>query len=216
MTFTRITQNTTKGHWNIKRKVGRMNYYCYCEFKMSLLLYSMFFCITVHWFKDVILILWPIRGSYSARWSIPLTNVKWHSDPWPTVTSQPIRLSTNFMTLIPNLTSPIMSGFHGAFAAGVASQQGTLTLPDTWFSPTIVGLACAQIVETRFLELVMSLLDISPRIPLGTFSILLSFNCINAYFSGRIRRSEASTLVWKMSKAELPPLWGKSKNSRPE
>ena len=32
------------------------------------------------------------------------TNVKWHSDPWPTVTSLPIRLSTNFMTFIPSLT----------------------------------------------------------------------------------------------------------------
>ena len=31
-------------------------------------------------------------------------NVKWHSDPWQTVTSQPIRLSTNFMALIPSLT----------------------------------------------------------------------------------------------------------------
>ena len=29
----------------------------------------------------------------------------------------------------------IMSGFHGAFATGVACQQGTLTLPDTWFRP---------------------------------------------------------------------------------
>ena len=37
----------------------------------------------------------------------------------------------------------------------------------------IVGLACAPIVDTRFLELAMSLLDFSPRIPLGTFSILL-------------------------------------------
>ena len=37
----------------------------------------------------------------------------------------------------------------------------------------IVGLACAPI-ETRFLELAMSLLVFSPRIPLGTFSILLS------------------------------------------
>ena len=37
----------------------------------------------------------------------------------------------------------------------------------------IMGLACAPIVETRFLELAMSLLDFSPRIPLGTFSILL-------------------------------------------
>ena len=31
-------------------------------------------------------------------------NVEWHSDPWTTVTSQPIRLSTNFMTFIPRLT----------------------------------------------------------------------------------------------------------------
>ena len=41
---------------------------------------------------------------FSIIWSNPLTNVKWHSDPWPTVTSQPIRLSTNFMTFIPSLT----------------------------------------------------------------------------------------------------------------
>ena len=66
-----------------------------------------------------------------------------------------------------------MSGFHGAFATGVACQQGTLTLPDTWFRPPFWGLANAPIVETKFLELAMSLLDFSPRIPLGTFSILL-------------------------------------------
>ena len=43
--------------------------------------------------------------SYSAIWSIPLKNVEWHSDPRPaTVTSIPIRLYTNFMTLIPSLT----------------------------------------------------------------------------------------------------------------
>ena len=35
----------------------------------------------------------------------------------------------------------------------------------------ILGLANAPIVETKFLELAMSLLDFSPRIPLGTFSI---------------------------------------------
>ena len=29
-----------------------------------------------------------------------------------------------------------MSGFHGAFATGVACQQGTLILPDTWFRLT--------------------------------------------------------------------------------
>ena len=37
-----------------------------------------------------------------------------------------------------------------------------------------LGLANAPIVETIFLELAMSLLDFSPRIPLGTFSILPS------------------------------------------
>ena len=37
----------------------------------------------------------------------------------------------------------------------------------------ILGLANAPIVETKFLEVAMSLLDFSPRIPLGTFSILL-------------------------------------------
>ena len=37
----------------------------------------------------------------------------------------------------------------------------------------VLGLACAPIVETRFLELAMSLLDFSPRVPLGAFSILL-------------------------------------------
>ena len=37
----------------------------------------------------------------------------------------------------------------------------------------ILGLANAPIVETKFLELAMSLLDFSPRIPIGTFSILL-------------------------------------------
>ena len=120
-------------------------------------------------------VLWSIRGSYSAVWSTPLTNVKWHSDPWQTVTSQPIRLSTISWPGYRTWPSSIMSGFHGAFATGVACQQGTLTLPDTWlYTSPIVGRACAPIVETRFLELAMSLLDFSPRITLGTFSILLN------------------------------------------
>ena len=49
-------------------------------------------------------VLWSIRGSYSAIWSNPLMNVKWHFDPGPIVTSRPIRLSTNFITFIPSLT----------------------------------------------------------------------------------------------------------------
>ena len=43
--------------------------------------------------------------------------------------------------------SPIMSGFHGAFATGVACQQGTLTLPDTWFRPLLWDLLVFQLLR---------------------------------------------------------------------
>ena len=41
----------------------------------------------------------------------------------------------------------IMSGFHGAFAMGVDSQQGTLTLPDTWFRPPFWDLLMLQLLR---------------------------------------------------------------------
>ena len=44
----------------------------------------------------------------------------------------------------------------------------------------ILGLANAPIVETKFLA--MSLLDFSPRIPLGTFSILPCIRCLHFIF----------------------------------
>ena len=43
--------------------------------------------------------------------------------------------------------SLIMSGFHGAFATGVACQQGTLTLPDTWFRPPFWDLLMLQLLR---------------------------------------------------------------------
>ena len=43
--------------------------------------------------------------------------------------------------------SPIMSGFHGTFATGVACQQGTLTLPDTWFRPLLWDLLVLQLLR---------------------------------------------------------------------
>ena len=43
--------------------------------------------------------------------------------------------------------SPIMSGFHGAFATGVACQQRTLTLPDTWFRPPLWDLLVLQLLR---------------------------------------------------------------------
>ena len=50
-------------------------------------------------------------------------------------------------------------------------------------SVPILGLANAPIVETKFLELAMSLLDFSPRIPLGTFSILLTCIFLHAHLN---------------------------------
>ena len=41
----------------------------------------------------------------------------------------------------------IMSGFHGAFATGVARQQETLTLPDTWFRPPFWDLLMLQLLR---------------------------------------------------------------------
>ena len=124
-------------------------------------------------------VLWSIWGSYSAIWSIPLTNVKWHSDPWPTVTSQPIRLFTNFMTLIPSLTFTDYEWFPWSICNGFGMPAGN-AYPSGHLVPSpILGLANAPIVETKFLELAMSLLDFSPRIPLGTFSILLGVNQLN-------------------------------------
>ena len=118
-------------------------------------------------------VLWSIRGYYSAIWSTPLTNVKWHSELWTTVTSQPIRLSTNFMTLIPSLTFTDYEWFSWSICNGCGIPPGN-AYPSWHMVPSpIVGLACAPIVETRFLELAMSLLAFSPRKPLGTFSILL-------------------------------------------
>ena len=55
---------------------------------------------------------------------IPLTNVKWNSDPWPTVTSQPIRLSTNFMTLIPSLTFTDYEWFPWSICNGCGMPAG--------------------------------------------------------------------------------------------
>ena len=43
--------------------------------------------------------------------------------------------------------STIMSGFHGAFATGVACQQGTLTLRDTWFRPPLWDLLVLQLLR---------------------------------------------------------------------
>ena len=47
----------------------------------------------------------------------------------------------------------IMSGFNGTFSTGVACQQGTLTLPDTWFRPPFWDLLVLQLLQQLFSNL---------------------------------------------------------------
>ena len=81
--------------------------------------------------------------------------------------------STNFMTFIPSFTFTDYEWFPWSICNGCGMPAGN-AYPSGHLVPSpIVGLACVPIVETRFLELAMSLLDFSPWIRLVTFSILL-------------------------------------------
>ena len=69
-------------------------------------------------------------GSYWSIWSVHLANVKWNSEARPvTVTSQPFKLYTNFMTLIPNLT------FTELRDVSMTNQQWAYTLSYTCYIP---------------------------------------------------------------------------------
>ena len=80
-----------------------------------------------------------------------------------------------------------MSGFHGAFATGVACQQGTLTLPDTWFRPPLWDLLVLQLLRPDLSNLpcLYSTFDLEYPLVLSRFcfrqspfqnAIILSFN----------------------------------------
>ena len=87
--------------------------------------------------------------------------------------SHSLFVNSVFMTLIPSLTFTDYEWFPWSICNGCGMPAGN-AYPSGHLVPSpILGLANAPIVETKFLELAMSLLDFSPRIPLGTFSILL-------------------------------------------
>ena len=77
------------------------------------------------------------------------------------------------MTLIPNLTFTDYEWFPWSIYNGCGMPAGNAYPSGHQVPSPILGIASALIVETKFLELAMSLLDFSPWIPLGTFSILL-------------------------------------------
>ena len=70
--------------------------------------------------------------------------------------------------------SPNYEWFPWSICNGCGMPAGNAYPSEHLIPSPILGLANAPIVETKFLELAMSLLDFSLRIPLGTFSILLS------------------------------------------
>ena len=94
------------------------------------------------------------------------------------------------MTFISSLTFTDYEWFPWSICNGCGMPAGN-AYPSGHLVPfPIVGLACAPIVETRFLELAMSLLDFSPRIPLDTLSILPSSIRVHFLYLNEQRKYE--------------------------
>ena len=130
----------------------------------------------------------------------PPTNVKWHSDHWPTVTSQPIRLSTNVITLIPTLTFIELWVVSMEHLQRMCMPAGNAYI--SWFRPFFEGIAFALIVETSFPRLYTNLMTV----PNLTFTELrrfpLSIFCDRCGMSGM---QEALTLPVTLFR---PPIFG--------
>ena len=87
--------------------------------------------------------------------------------------------------------SPIMSGFHGAFATGVACQQGTLTLPDTWFRPPFWDLLMLQLLRPNSSNLPCRYLTFHLEYPLVLSRFCLRCRLVGSLFI-RITIKDAS------------------------
>ena len=115
--------------------------------------------------------------SYWAIWSHPLTNVKWHSDLLPTATSQPITLSTNFMTFIPSLTFTelwVVSMEHLQRVWLASRERLPFRTPG---SVPLFGTCLCSNCRDQIPRTCHVFTRLFPWIPLGTFSILL---CVDA------------------------------------
>ena len=122
-----------------------MSWFVYCRWKVA---------VTRH--RIICLVLWFLDLILEQQWLPNQSNFPPIS--WPWYRAWP---------------SSIMSGFHGAFATGVAYQQGTLTLPDTWFRPPLWDLLVFQLLRPDSSNLPCLYSTFHLFSPLGTFSILL-------------------------------------------
>ena len=91
----------------------------------------------------------------------------------------------------------IMSGFHGAFATSVASQQGTLTLPDTWFRPPFWDLLMLQLLRPNSSNLPCLYSTFHLEYPLVLFRFYIETSLWCKILSKRKRRISDSVLWQK-------------------
>ena len=96
--------------------------------------------------------------------------------------------------------SPIMSGFHGAFATGVACQQGTLTLPDTWFRPPLWDLLMLQLLRPNSSNLPCLYSTFHLEYPLVLsrfcFQMLLMDSDLELDFEGHVSSYSLAIFFW--------------------
>ena len=91
----------------------------------------------------------------------------------------------------------IMSGFHGAFATGVASQQGTLTLPDTWFRPPFWDLLMLQLLRPNSSNLpcLYSTFHFEYPLVLSRFCFCTEWMLIRSKYTNRTRYDSLVVLL---------------------
>ena len=138
-------------------------------------------------------------GILLSRMSRPLRNFKCHSDPWPVdVTSQPIRLSANFMTLIPSLTfTELRVVSMERLQRGVASRQGTVQR-FAFRTPGTVPLFWG------FLQLLRPVL---PNLPCFFSTIHLKYPSVLSRFSlEKSYSKEKREMIWRSRMIKTPKL----------
>ena len=107
--------------------------------------YGFLMFLSKHWhWTTLFTVLHDILDDDHIQWHPPL--IGHYTNFWPLL----------IWTILPNLTFYlIVQGFHRTYATGAASQQRTLTPPDTWSCPTL-GLACVLMSRPISPELVLS------------------------------------------------------------
>ena len=98
--------------------------------------------------------LWSIWGSHQTLWSLPLSNVTWHSGTWPyTMTPSIDQTLQQFSNLLPNWTLipiltllPNFGGFHRTLQRVRLANRGRLLLRTP--GPVPFGTCICSNVET--------------------------------------------------------------------